>query len=375
MTTSLETKTESRSAAIRYGLGLFAAVLSLLLRKALMPLLGPHTPYFTAWSAIVFAAWYCGLGPSIVAMLASLFGVWYWFLPPFGSFHMEEPTYQIAGMIGFVILSSFIIALGETNRRAVIRAENEISERKLAEAALRQAHDQLEERVKERTKALDSVNESLRALSAQLQKTQDEERRRIARELHDSVGQTLTALKINLATGQFLKINDDAKSLFSDSASLVDQVTKEIRTISYLLHPPLLEIAGLASALRFYVDGFAERSKISVELDIPNEFDKLGDAVEITLFRVVQECLTNIHRHSGSATAGIRIHRLDGHIELQVRDAGKGIPAERQLALDSASGVGFRGMRERIAQLGGSLELQSDGNGTNVKAVIPITQS
>jgi two-component system NarL family sensor kinase len=160
----------------------------------------------------------------------------------------------------------------------------------------------------------------------------------------------------------------------SDISNLVDQATREIRTVSYLLHPPLLEMAGLASALRFYVDGFAERSKIAVEVDVPQQLDRLNDAIESALFRVAQECLTNIHRHSGSGTASVRVAQADGVIEMEVRDAGKGIPAEKQNAQNASGGVGFRGMRERISQLGGSLEIQSGPNGT-VTTRVPVPKA
>jgi two-component system NarL family sensor kinase len=147
--------------------------------------------------------------------------------------------------------------------------------------------------------------------AARLQSMQDEERRRLARELHDSVGQTLAALSINIAIvrAQSHKLDSFAARAVSENAQLVDQVSREIRTISYLLHPPLLDIAGLASAIRWYVDGFSERSNIKVDLEIPSDFDRLPDELEIAIFRIVQECLTNIHRHSGSATAAIRLHQ------------------------------------------------------------------
>jgi signal transduction histidine kinase len=140
-----------------------------------------------------------------------------------------------------------------------------------------------------------------------------------------------------------------------------------------LLHPPLLDAAGLASALHWYVDGFSERSKIKVEMAIPPEFRRLSDQMEITIFRFVQECLTNIHRHSGSDTATITIRQDDHTVVVEIKDAGKGIPLEKQLDLSSGrTGVGFRGMRERLRQFGGDLNIQSDHNGTSVSARIPL---
>jgi signal transduction histidine kinase len=157
----------------------------------------------------------------------------------------------------------------------------------------------------------------------------------------------------------------------------VDQVISEIRTMSHLLHPPLLDEVGLPSALRWYVDGFSERSKIAVDLDISGETERLGSDMEIAIFRVVQECLTNVHRHSGSRSASLRLAKEDGHVRLEIKDAGKGIPLEKQMALTSSGqlGVGFRGMRERISQLGGVLEVRSNGNGTLVSATLPLKKA
>ncbi|MFZ1157538.1 MAG: ATP-binding protein [Candidatus Sulfotelmatobacter sp.] len=158
---------------------------------------------------------------------------------------------------------------------------------------------------------------------------------------------------------------------------MVEQISREIRTISHLLHPPLLDVAGLASALRWYVDGFSERSQIKVDLQIPEPFRRLSDEMEIAIFRMVQECLTNIHRHSGGTSAAIRVHEQDHRIVVEVQDRGKGIPLEKQLELSSSgrTGVGFRGMRERLRQLGGALEIRSDNAGTAVTATLPLADS
>lgn len=252
---------------------------------------------------------------------------------------------------------------------------DEIVERKRAQDDLSRSHALLETRVTERTAELNKASLDFRALSAQIQQAQDEERRRLGRDLHDSAGQLLAAIKMNLAGVMAMPLSPEASRSISDSSNLVDQVLREIRTVSYLLHPPLLELAGLASALRFYLDGFAERSKIAVEVDVPQHLDRLSDAVEIALFRVAQECLTNIHRHSGSSTASVRIIQTDGVIEMQVSDAGKGIPAEKQITQNASGGVGFRGMRERISQVGGSLEIHSDANGTVVTTRVPVPKA
>jgi len=212
--------------------------------------------------------------------------------------------------------------------------------------------------------------------ASRLQQMQDDERRRIARELHDSVGQLLAAIGMNIAIVQSQAHLLDAMGAraVSENATLVEEVSREIRTISHLLHPPLLDVAGLASALRWYVDGFSERSKIKVDLEIPSDFPRLSDDLEIAIFRIVQECLTNIHRHSGSPTAAIQVRREDGRLTIQVRDDGKGIPAEKQRELKASGrgGVGFGGMRERLRQLGGTLEIQSDGSGTVVNATLKV---
>jgi PAS domain S-box-containing protein len=212
--------------------------------------------------------------------------------------------------------------------------------------------------------------------ASRLQSMQDEERKRLARELHDSVGQTLAALSMNISVvqAQSHKLDSAGARAVSDNAHLVEQVSREIRTISHLLHPPLLDIAGLASALRWYVDGFSERSNIKVDLEIPSDFGRLSDELEIAIFRIVQECLTNIHRHSGSTTATIRLHQEGDRLTVQVQDSGKGIPLEKQhdLIESGRGGVGFAGMRERLRPLGGTLEIQSNGSGTMVRATLKV---
>jgi signal transduction histidine kinase len=192
--------------------------------------------------------------------------------------------------------------------------------------------------------------------------------------LHDSVGQILAAISMNIGVvqAQSDKLDSQGARAIIENVQLVEQVSREIRTISYLLHPPLLEVAGLASALRWYVDGFSERSKIKVDLDIPSDFGRLPNDTELAVFRIIQECLTNIHRHSGSATAAIHIRQEGERLIVQVRDNGKGISLEKQKTLSESGhgGVGFGGMRERLRQRGGTLEIQSDGNGTVINATL-----
>ena len=265
----------------------------------------------------------------------------------------------------------------------VVMVFHDVTEQRKAENALRQSNqllsevrDELEKRVQERTTELETANESLRDLSARLLHLQDEERRRLARELHDSVGQILAAIGMNIAVvqSQSHKLDSFGARAVSENAQLVDQVSREIRTISHLLHPPLLEVAGLVSALRWYVDGFSERSKIKVDLEVPADFGQLPNDAELAIFRIVQECLTNVHRHSGSATAAILIRQEDGQLTVQVRDSGKGLPSKKQRELieSNRGGVGFGGMRERLRQLGGALEIQSEGEGTVVSVTLNV---
>ncbi|MGA8437636.1 MAG: CHASE3 domain-containing protein [Candidatus Sulfotelmatobacter sp.] len=223
------------------------------------------------------------------------------------------------------------------------------------------------------------AEESLRLLSGQLLHLQDQERRRIARELHDSAGQILAALGMNLSLvgSEDGNIAPRAAKAIQESVSLVQELSRELRTISHLLHPPLLDEVGLASALRSYLDGFTERSKIKVDLELPDDLGRLPQDLETSVFRVVQECLTNIHRHSESQVARIRIARSDGQVSLEVEDRGKGIPQEKRQAMDSGGtpGVGIRGMRERLRQLGGTLEIKSNGRGTVVLARLPVARN
>jgi PAS domain S-box-containing protein len=222
------------------------------------------------------------------------------------------------------------------------------------------------------------AEESLRDLSSRLLKMQDEERRRIARELHDSAGQLLAALSMNLTP---LANESSAAGLHSvkvvkDSLGLIDELTMEVRTISHLLHPPLLDEVGLSSALRLYLEGFGARSKIKVDLEIPDDFGRLSQELETAIFRIVQECVTNIHRHSGSPVARIHMYRLGNDVRVEVEDKGKGIPLQKRSRMDSTGmvGVGIRGMRERIRQLGGTLEISSgrSDRGTLIVARLPV---
>lgn len=348
-----------KSMVARYGTAIVASAAAILVAALLHSFSSGPSAYLVLFPALVFSALYCGIGPSACATALSVFSIRYWLAAPAGSLHANSGS-ALTNILTFVFAIAIIVVMAEAHRR---RSE-----------ALRNSHKELDEQVRERTTELDSVNSRLRHLTSRLLHLQDEERRRFARELHDSVGQTLAALGMNLSIVQkeIARMTKTAKTL-SDSEALVQDMSKEIRTISHLLHPPLLDEAGLVSALHWYVEGFGQRSNIKVELGIPEHFGRLSQELETAVFRVVQECLTNIHRHSGSSIARIRIARSHHEVLVEVSDSGKGIPKEKQdeLAL-GAPGVGIAGMRERLRQLGGSLEINSDANGTIVSVHLPL---
>ena len=213
-------------------------------------------------------------------------------------------------------------------------------------------------------------------LSGRLLQLQDEERRRIARELHDGAGQLLAALSMNVSAviDEKDKLSSETAQRVEENAGLIEQLSSEIRTMSHLLHPPLLDEVGLQSALTEYVRGFEERSGIRVNLELPEKMERLPHEYELSLFRIVQECLTNIHRHSGSTTAVVRLRMSGAEIELEVLDQGRGISPEIQanFVAGKSSGVGLRGMRERVRQIGGSLRVESNERGTAVLVTLPF---
>jgi PAS domain S-box-containing protein len=215
---------------------------------------------------------------------------------------------------------------------------------------------------------------NLRALSGRLLRMQDEERRRIARELHDSAGQMLVALHLNLGLVQaeVAPHGGKAERACRESMEILEELTKELRTMSYLLHPPLLDEAGLPAAITWYVEGFSARSKILVDLELPSDLGRLCPESETAIFRVIQEALTNVHRHSGSLTASIRITHDVEAVHVEVQDKGKGIPKRGNLRTRRL-GVGIQGMRERIRQLGGQFEIRSDKGGTLILVSLPIS--
>ena len=248
-----------------------------------------------------------------------------------------------------------------TERMQAQRAlQREIAEKQQAEMRLRESE------------------KSLRDLSLHLLRTQDEERRRIGRDLHDSLGQSLAVLKMKLdslvsVVGK--RTDDEAADDVAQCIRLTEDSIKELRTISYLLYPPMLEEMGLKSAIPWYLDGFSARSGIKTTLEVASDFTRLPREAELTLFRVFQESLTNVHRHSGSPTAEVRLFSKGGMGILEVRDRGKGLPSglleESGQDWMGQLGVGLRGMNERMRQLGGTLELTSTKEGTTVRAMVP----
>jgi signal transduction histidine kinase len=247
----------------------------------------------------------------------------------------------------------------------------------------RELADKLEEQVRIRTQELEQRNaevleqtNQLRELSVRLLHAQDKERRRIARELHDSAGQVLAALDLDLGLIARITNNTQIAKTIENSKLLVTELTREIRTTSYLLHPPLLDEVGLASALRWYVEGLNKRSDIAVDLALPRDLARLSPELELALFRIVQECLTNIHRHSGSSTAQIVIQQDSETLVVEVKDQGQGIAPDKLSRIRSTgSGVGIRGMSERIRHLGGGLDIESSPGGTKVVVTFPLPKS
>jgi PAS domain S-box-containing protein len=257
------------------------------------------------------------------------------------------------------------------NLQGFSKITRDTTERMLALEALRKSNQELREEVARRTEAEGKLQESersLRKLSGHLLRMQDEERRRLGRELHDSVGQYLAALKMGLDS-----LRDDSDSQIQECIRMADLCMTEVRTISYLLYPPMLEEVGLRSAIPWYIEGFSKRSGIQVTCNIDQNVGRLSRDAELAIFRILQESLTNVHRHSESSTAQVSLGLDDGTVYLQVSDQGKGIsPSMLEPGSDSSNtfGVGLRGMVERMHQLRGSMELSSNERGTTVRATL-----
>jgi two-component system, NarL family, sensor kinase len=261
------------------------------------------------------------------------------------------------------IIQNSAIPIRDSNQRitGAVVVNEDISARMAAERELNDSYQQM------------------RTLTGRVMRAQDDERRRIAQMLHETTAQDLAALKMHLARLQRTAsdLSETDRSALTDSITLADQSMTEIRTLSYLLHPPFLDETGLLSALRWYAGGFAERSGIKVVLDLPENFERLSLDTETALFRIVQESLINIHRHAGSETARIGVRRDTEMLVLEIEDRGHGISkASRDHIMrgGGVAGVGIASIRERIEQRGGHLEITSDDHGTTVRARVPLVK-
>jgi PAS domain S-box-containing protein len=259
------------------------------------------------------------------------------------------------------IIQNSAVPIRDTNERitGAVVVNEDVSARKRAERELNESYHQM------------------RTLTRRLMRAQDDERRRIAQMLHETTAQDLAALKMLLARLNRTsdRFSDSERSVLTESMSLAEQAMTQIRTLSYLLHPPFLDETGLLSALRWYAAGFGERSGIKVDLDLPESFERLPLDTETALFRIVQESLINIHRHAGSETARIRLRRDAETLVLEIEDRGHGIPRaslNRITGKGGIVGVGIAGMSERIEQLGGRFEITSGDHGTTVRARLPL---
>jgi PAS domain S-box-containing protein len=264
------------------------------------------------------------------------------------------------------------------------KVTRDFTDRMRAQEELRNANEELRSEVTERQNAetrLASSERSLRELSRHLLRSQDEERRRIGRDLHDSLGQSLAVLKMNLDSLEMAmgSRSDGAAQLLEPCILLAEEALREVRTISYLLYPPMLEEMGLKSAIPWYLEGFSKRSGIQTTFEVEPEFERLAPETELAFFRILQEALTNVHRHSGSATAKIKLSATAGVAVMEIHDDGRGIPMSllERSGEDwmGSLGVGLRGMNERMRQLGGKLAVESTPQGTIVTASVPVGQA
>ena len=290
-------------------------------------------------------------------------------------FQLEHRVRRADGTLGWTYSRAVPLLNGNGEILEWFGAASDVTARKEAEDNFRKLAQTLDAEVRARTRELEEQSSQVRELSWRLLRNQDQERRHIARELHDSVGQTLTVLDINLEL--FMQEagckSSEVASKIEEIQKTVQQLHREIRTTSYLLHPPLLDESGLYSAISLYLQGLRERSGLEVRFEISEQFGRLPGELELVIFRLVQESLTNIHRHSESKTASIRIDRESNQIILDIRDQGKGMSSERMAEIQSGrSGVGIGGMRERLRQFEGTMNIESDSSGTRIFATIPL---
>ena len=299
-------------------------------------------------------------------------------------FEFEHRVRRSDGSIGWTL--SRAVPVLDTKGEIVewFGAASDVTPRRQAEEAYRKLAETLDTEVRVRTRELEERNadvvrhsEQLRELSQRLLQLRDEERRHIARELHDSAGQTLTVLGMNLA-----QLAEDAQKAapqlsqqVESAQEIVQQLHQEIRTTSYLLHPPLLDETGLTSALSWYTEGLAARSNLELDLKIPERFGRISRDMELVVFRLVQECLTNIHRHSGASRASIEIARQNGHVSVEVADNGRGMSAEKLKEVQFGGyGVGLPGIRERVRSFHGEMRIESDSSGTRILVQMPVPE-
>jgi signal transduction histidine kinase len=329
-------------------------------------------------SAIMVSAWFGGVRPGLVAVGLSLLGFNYYFVPPPHSLAVEMR--EVPRLVIFGLSALFVGSLSAAQRSATESLRDARDDLGRTVRELRRSNEALLAENAERKRAeqaLDASVKQLRALGRRLRHAQDDERRRIAQMLHETTAQDLAALKMHLArlTRTACPLSDGDRAALAESISLAERSITEIRTLSYLLHPPFLDDAGLLAALRWYAAGFSDRSGIKVHLELPENFERLPVDTETALFRVVQESLINIHRHARSETARIRLRRDGETLVLETADQGEGIPSaslEHIMGGEGGAGVGIAGMSERIEQLGGHLEITSDDHGTTVHARLPL---
>jgi PAS domain S-box-containing protein len=279
-----------------------------------------------------------------------------------------ELTHVTKNGKGIVVTSKHVLQKDENGMPVrILEINRDITTRKLMEDELKRSQSELEKIVDQRTAAL-------RHLSSQLMHVQDTERRRIARELHDSVGQYLAASKMQL-NSLACHVQPEGREILATLQEYIERSLRETRTLSYLLHPPLLDESGLVSAIRWYVEGFAQRSGIEAKLDLPGDLGRLPETTELALFRILQESLTNVHRHSNSSRVRIGLVRKKQRVTLAIRDFGSGMPAQTLDAFHrkgANGGVGLAGMRERVNDLDGHFEIKSNPYGTVVFVSVPV---
>ena len=294
----------------------------------------------------------------------------------FSNDHHSEPFLKICSEHSDVIPSDSYTSLdSQVDQRRNIAL---LQQKEQAHDALRETKNRLENEIAERKAAeqkLRASERSLRELSGRLLQMQDDERRHLGRELHDSVGQYLAVLKMGLEVLRADKRSAGAteKQQFSECLRLVDQSITEVRTMSYLLYPPMLEEMGLNMAIGWYLEGFSKRSGVQTSFDMPQPVGRVHRDAELAIFRILQESLTNIHRHSGSPTAQVRLIKTERDVIIEIHDQGTGIPTPVMESAQDACGtigVGLRGMTERMRQLGGKLEVISGTTGTTVRAIL-----